>query len=111
MHLRKPEIGDLDLSATVDHDVRELEVAVDDPAVTGPDLRVVHVNHALAGLQRIVHDLRRKELVLAVDQVTKTDAVNVLEKQKRLPLDLAVDDGLNDVIVATEVHPRPRFLS
>ena len=90
---REAEIGDADPAGAVEHDVRRLEVAVDDAAV-------VRGGEARADLARQLDRAVLRKAADATEQRREILAVDVLHRQERVAFELA------DVVHAAHVGMR-----
>ena len=87
------EVGDADLAAAVEHDVRRLEIAMDDAAL-------VRGGESGADLPRDLERAIFREAADAAEQRREILAVHVLHRQERVAVDLA------DVVDAADVRVR-----
>ena len=109
LHFGEAEVGDLDLALPVEHEVRGLQIAVDDAPAAALERHVVDVVHRVADLERELVELGDEEATLLVEQALHVATVNALQEEKGLPLDLAVEDRLDDIRMPPEIHPHARF--
>jgi hypothetical protein len=81
-HAREPEVGDPDAPAPVDHDVRRLEIAVDDPALVRGREPEADLPRDLDRLvaRRTAQTAEHRGEILAVDVLHDDEDLSVLEE-------------------------------